>query len=362
MRDTGADVIKIAVQVHRLSDCVRLLDLAPALGPFGGKVLIGMGEHGTVTRVLARRFGSAWTYAGDMGQIGQVSAGLLVEQYRFRALSESTHIYGLTGAPIGHSVSPAMHNAAIRAAGLDAVYLPLPAADPDDFMTFARALGVEGASVTIPFKVSLADRVDEMDATARDVGAINTVGVVNGRWMGRNTDVTGFLRPLEDRGVALSGLRGSILGAGGSARAVAIGLRSKGLAVQVHARSRDRAEAVASDVGGRVGPWPPEEGSWDLLVNCTPIGMHPRVDETPLPARLLTGRLVYDLVYNPQVTRLLREAEEAGCQTIGGLDMLVAQAGEQFHWWTGVQPQAGVMRAAALERLSEFATDENHVI
>jgi 3-dehydroquinate dehydratase / shikimate dehydrogenase len=362
MRETGAEVVKIAVRVHRLSDCLRLLDLAACPGPPGGRVLIAMGEQGIVTRVLARRFGSAWTYAGDLGQIGQVSAARLVDQYRFRSLSASTHVYGLTGSPIGHSVSPAMHNAAIRAAGLDAVYLPFPAADPDDFVTFARALGVEGVSVTIPFKVSLAERVDDLDATARRVGAINTVRVVNGRWSGRNTDVAGFLRPLQDRGVALSGLRGSILGAGGSARAVAIALASKGLAVRVHARSRERAEAVATGVGGHVGPWPPAEGSWDLLVNCTPVGMHPRVDETPVPARLLTGRLVYDLVYNPQVTRLLRDAAEAGCETIGGLDMLVAQAGEQFHWWTGIQPEAGVMRAAALDRLSEFATDENHVV
>jgi shikimate 5-dehydrogenase len=112
-------------------------------------------------------------------------------------------------------------------------------------------------------------------------------------------------------------------------------------------------------VSGDAGPWPPEPGSWDLLVNCTPIGMHPDPDRTPVEAGALTGRLVYDLVYNPKTTRLLREAKAAGCQTIGGLEMLVAQAHEQFQWWTDVRPPAGVMRAAAERRLAEFATDEH---
>ena len=111
-----------------------------------------------------------------------------------------------------------------------------------------------------------------------------------------------------------------------------------------------------------VGPYPPERGSWDLLVNCTPVGMYPHVDETPVDAADLTGRYVYDLVYNPTGTRLLRDAARAGCQTIGGLEMLVAQAQEQFYWWTGVRPPAGVMREAALKRLAEFMGDENYVI
>ena len=111
-----------------------------------------------------------------------------------------------------------------------------------------------------------------------------------------------------------------------------------------------------------LGPWPPDPGSWDLLINCTPVGMYPHVDQTPIPAEHLTGQYVYDLVYNPSVTRLLREAAANGCQTIGGLDMLVAQAREQFQWWTGTKPPAGVMREAALERLAECARDENHLV
>jgi shikimate 5-dehydrogenase len=132
--------------------------------------------------------------------------------------------------------------------------------------------------------------------------------------------------------------------------------------VRVHGRNREQAERVARIAGGEVGPYPPERGSWDLLVNCTPVGMYPHVDDTPVAAGHLTGRYVYDLVYNPTHTRLLREAGEAGCETIGGLEMLVAQAHEQFRWWTGMRPPAGVMHAAAMKRLVEFEPDENHVV
>ena len=361
MRATGAEVIKIAGTAHSLRDCVRLLDFGATHGNQGRMVLIAMGERGLASRVLAGRFGSAWTYAGAISSVGQVAAATMLEEYRFRSMTESTAVYGVVGSPVAHCVSPAMHNAAFRAAGLDAVYLPLRAADADDFHTFARAVGLKGASVTIPFKVALGERVDEACAVARRIGAINTIRIVNGRWLGGNTDVNGFLRPLQDRNVPLRGMRAAILGAGGGARAVAIALASSGADVRVHARDRARAEQIATIVSAEAGPWPPEPGTWDLLVNCTPIGMYPDLDRTPVEADALTGRLVYDLVYNPKTTRLLLEAGVAGCQTIGGLEMLVAQAHEQFQWWTDVRPAAGVMRAAAERRLAEFSTDEHDV-
>jgi 3-dehydroquinate dehydratase/shikimate dehydrogenase len=360
MRATGAEIVKLAVMTTRLTDCLPLLDLGAQIGR-GGAVLIGMGECGLATRVLARKFGSRWTYAGLERQVGQLTPGELLGSYRFRSVTESTGIYGLVGSPLTHSASPAMHNAAFSAAGLDAVYLPFPAADADDFVTFGRALGVRGASVTIPFKVALRDRVDEADAVARRIGAINTIREIEGRWIGGNTDAAAFLRPLRDR-VPLAGARVAVLGAGGSARAVVAALAGSEARVSVHARSRARAEEVAMTASVAVGPLPPEPGSWDLLVNCTPVGMFPNVDATPVEAAALTGRYVYDLIYNPPTTRLLREAAAAGCQTIGGLEMLVAQALEQFEWWTGVKPPAGVMREAALKRLAEFMRNENHVV
>jgi len=361
MRSTGAEIIKIAATLKSLSDCLPLLDLARESRGKGSLILIGMGPFGVSTRVLAERFGSPWTYAGALGDIGQLSAESLLKDYHFRDISETTEIYGIAGGSVHHSVSPAMHNAAFRAGRVDAVYLPLPAVDAADFVRFARALPINGASVTIPFKVSMFDHVDEADPVARRIGAINTIRVDNGRWLGGNTDASGFLAPLKER-VDLTRLRASVLGAGGAARAVIVALASSGCPVRLHARNRRQVEEAAALTPVAVGPWPPEPDSWDLLINCTPIGMHPDVDETPVPASQLTGRYVYDLVYNPSVTRLLREAAARGCQTIGGLDMLVAQAREQFQWWVGMKPLTGVMRDAALKRLTEFARHENHVV
>ena len=361
MRATGAEVIKIAAGTASLSDCIPLLDLGAQSGRQGGLVLIGMGQFGFATRVLAGRFGSAWTYAGPIDEIGQVSAHTLLKDFHFHSLTDTTGIYGVAAGSVAHSISPAMHNAAFRAARIDAVYLPLPAASAADFGAFGRAIGIAGASVTIPFKVALFELVDEVYAVARRIGAINTIRVVDGRWIGGNTDASGFLEPLKKR-VDLPGKRVAVLGAGGAARAVLVALGSGGASVRVHARNRGQAAEVAVITSAETGGWPPERGSWDILVNCTPIGMCPNVDETPVPADRLTGKYVYDLVYNPTMTRLLREAAQAGCQTIGGLEMLVAQAREQFEWWTGTKPAPGVMREAALKRLAEFTRDETYII
>lgn len=362
MRATGAAVVKIAVKANRLSDCLTLLDLRRTFGGNERSVLIAMGEAGLSTRILAQRFRSAWTYAGGVLDVGQVSARKLLDHFRFRSIDDSTSVYGLVGLPVAHSVSPAMHNAAFAATGLNAVYLPLPAADVDDFVAFARGFGVQGASITIPYKVALMAHVRHLDPIAQQVGALNTLKMEGEVWSGRNTDVAGFLQPVRDRHLSLSGRRAAILGAGGSARAVAVALASEGAQVTVHARDVAKAASVAALVGGRAGTLPPPAGSWDVLVNCTPIGMHPRMDQSPIPASALSRGLVYDLIYNPAVTRLLRDAATSGADTVGGLDMLVAQAREQFEWWTGTQPSAGVMRAAASRRLSEFNTDEDHLV
>ncbi len=157
MRATGAEVIKIAGTANSLSDCVRLLDIGTTQGKQGGMVLIAMGEQGLASRVLAGRFESSWTYAGALSSVGQLGAATMLEEYRFRSVTETTDVYGVVGSPVAHSVSPAMHNAAFRAARLDAVYLPLRAADAGDFDAFARAIGLKGASVTIPFKVALCE-------------------------------------------------------------------------------------------------------------------------------------------------------------------------------------------------------------
>jgi shikimate dehydrogenase len=243
-----------------------------------------------------------------------------------------------------------MHNAAFRAAGVDAVYLPLVASSADDFTIFATALGVQGVSITIPYKVDMFERADNVDDVGTKVGAVNTYRRNGLRWEARNTDVSGFLAPLAGR-LNLQGARAAILGTGGAARAVAVALASAGSAITVYGRNRGRAKNVAALCGGDAAAFPVAPASWDLLVNTTPVGMFPNVDETPFEGAF-DGRVVYDLVYNPMDTRLLKEAAAAGCGVIGGLDMLVAQAEDQSEWWLGKRPPAGLMREAALRAVS----------
>jgi 3-dehydroquinate dehydratase / shikimate dehydrogenase len=354
MQATGVEVVKLGVKTARLADCVTLLEVSARACRRGRLVVIGMGDHGLITRALPSRFHGEWTYAGALASIGQLRADALIREFRFREIDSGTSIYGVVGSPVAHSVSPSMHNAAFRESRIDAVYLPLPAVDVDDFVTFARAFGLKGASITTPYKVALFHRVDATSDLAMRIGAINTLRTDGVRWLGDNSDVSGFLEALRSRS-ALAGIRAAVLGAGGAARSVSIGLAERGAHVTVHARNAERAQEVAALVSGDIGPWPPGRGSWDLLVNCTPIGMHPHVADSPVPAEQLRRGIVYDLVYNPPMTRLLREADAAGCQTIGGLEMLVGQAQQQFEWWTGVRPPAHTMRAAAIRKLQEFA-------
>jgi shikimate dehydrogenase len=189
-----------------------------------------------------------------------------------------------------------------------------------------------------------------MDEFSRRAGAVNTYRRDGLRWIGRNTDVSGFLKPLAGR-LELRGARAAVLGAGGAARAAAVALHSAGAAVTVYGRNRGRAKDVAALADGTAAGFPVTAHSWDLLVNTTPVGMYPDVDDTPFEGEF-DGRIVYDLVYNPMETRLLREAARAGCGTIGGLDMLVAQAEDQSEWWVGRRPDAGLMKEAALAALA----------
>ncbi len=348
MRATGAEVVKVAAMARRLTDCLLLKQVASHSG--SSTVVIGMGEAGLATRILPSRFGSCWSYTGDGAAPGQIPAVQMIEQFSFRSIAERTALYGVVGRPVAHSLSPVLHNAAFRATRLDAVYLPLAAADFNDFRRFAEEMRLEGASVTAPFKADAFECAHESDPVARRVGAVNTLQRRGDHWIGCNTDVEGFLAPLA-AAIPLRGARASVMGAGGSARAVCEALASAGARVTVCARRTAQARALAQLTNATVGGWPPIPGSWDLLVNTTPIGTSPALDDTLLPDGPFTGQLVYDLVYNPPETRLLRDARAAGCRTIGGLDMLIAQAQRQFEWWTGLRVPERVMRGAALDAL-----------
>lgn len=343
LRSTGAEVVKIAIHATSLADTLPLFDLATRdTSDMDGQrhVLIAMGPRGAHTRVLAARLRNCWTYAGDGVAPGQIPLETLLGEFRIRRFTPGTSLYAVAGSPVTHSLSPAMHNAGFEAAGIDAGYIALDPLDAADFATFARALGIKGASITAPFKVSMMDHTDEIDALARQVGAINTLSMRNGRWFGSNTDVAGFLAPLAGR-MHLRGTRAAVLGAGGAARAVAVALASEGARVQICARRRDQAEAIARMAGVSAGSFPPPPGSWDVLVNATAS-----TDESPMAGVRLDGEIVFDLVYSPAETPLIRQARDAGCWTIGGIEMLIAQAERQFETWTGAPPRPGLFREA----------------
>ena len=358
MRSYGAAVIKIAVMPQALRDTLPLRTIARD----GDAVVVGMGDAGVPTRLLAARFGSRWSYAGNGVAPGQIPAERMLSQFRFHDIGPATRVFGVVSSTAMQSFSPVMHNAAFAAAGIDAVYVPLQTAEFGDFDEFAAALGIEGVSVTIPFKGDALRAASDADDLTRQVGAANTLRRhKDDAWEATNTDVAGFLAPLEQAfGRPLAGARAAVLGGGGSARAVVVALLSRGARVTLHTRRREQAEAVTESLrmgppeGGHyaapeIGDWPIRDG-WDLLVNCTPLGSPTMRDESPLPGGPFGGRLVYDLTYGAGESRLIREAREAGCQTLDGLPMLIAQAERQFEWWTGRPPQPRVMLNAIAQQ------------
>ena len=342
LRGQGAEVAKLAAMTERIADLRTLLQ---AVRPGKSSVLIGMGAGGAATRVLASRYGSRWTYAGDAIAPGQMTASRLIDEFRFRRIRPDAAIYGVLGRPVTRSLSPVMHNAGFAALGLNAVYVPFETRDLEDLRTFASEIGLRGLSVTIPFKQEVMALVDEVTPAADTAGAVNTIAIRQGRWFGSNTDADGFIEPLRARGLDLRGLRAVILGAGGSARGVGLALAREGAQVAISARRQDVAESVARDLGAQTTSWPPPAKSWDLLVNATPVGSR-AVPGAPFDGPF-DGRLVYDLVYEPDPTDLMQRAAAQGVETIGGLAMLVAQAERQFEIWTGQRPPAGLFAEAA---------------
>ena len=349
MAALNPDVLKVAITVSRLAGCGRLAGIARR---HAGRrmVLIAMGESGLATRILPGRFGSCWTYAGDGVAPGQIDIARLLGEFRFRRIGPHTELYGIAGRPVAHSLSPAMHNAAFEQLGLDAAYVPIAAADIDDLFEGVRVLGVAGLSVTAPFKVGVMTGLASLDPDARETGAVNTLVRDGGGWRGHNTDLEGFLAGCA--GLDLDGQRIAVLGTGGAARAVALAARRSGAAVICYGRDLAKAEALSAAFGVGAGRRPVPPGSWDVLVNATPIGMHPDTDQSPFPESDYGGGVAYDLVYNPPRTRFLRDASASGCRTIGGLEMLVAQARRQIELWTGLRPDPEPMRKAAESTLS----------
>lgn len=269
------------------------------------------------------------------------------------AINGKTQLYGILGNPVSHSLSPAMHNAALAACNINGVYLPFPAPDIAAAVTGIRGLGVQGASVTIPHKEDVITLLDNIDPVAAKIGAVNTVINREGVLTGLNTDWLGATRALEEE-IELSGTEVVLLGAGGSAKAIGFGLLEKGAHLVLCSRTESRGRALASELGC---PWvsltDSDKLSGDILINATSVGMVPHIENSPLPDGIVSRfRVVMDIVYAPMKTRLLREAEANGCTIINGLEMLLYQGVAQFELWTGKAAPVSVMREALKKALA----------
>ncbi len=289
---------------------------------------------------------------------------------QLRAIRGDTRVVGVFGWPVEHSLSPAMHNAAFNALGLPYLYIPFPVR-PEDIGPAIRSLnvlGVIGVNLTIPHKESVLPFLDSVTTEAKNVGAVNTVHCVDGKLLGDNTDGRGFIKPLEELGFESAGKRVLVLGAGGAARSVVFRLATEGAHVTITNRTRERAEKLAADViktginSDSIAVVDAEDNpslyeaarNSNLIVHTTRIGMYPENDAMPSIEidALHSDMIVYDLIYNPIKTKLLKAAEMKGCRTISGVKMLVTQGAAAFERWTGIWPPVDIMETAVVQSLN----------
>jgi 3-dehydroquinate dehydratase / shikimate dehydrogenase len=372
------DYVKIVSTAHSLTDSLKLLRWITERSGDAQVVGIAMGEAGIVSRVLSLRAGSAFTFAsapdGAETAPGQMTARTLKHLYRIEQLDQATRIYGVAGNPIAHSLSPLMQNSAFRRERINSVYLPLKTETVDDLLNLARHLPLSGISVTMPLKQQVLPYLANVDPLTARLGACNTIRTgADGKLYGFNTDVAGIVRPLEKR-MSLKGARALVLGAGGAARAAVCGLVEKGAEVAIWSRKEHSAHELAASACGAPNGRSSSPGwntgspgskssraslgtaktitrqqiaasEFDVLINATPCGMHGNAHPLPLESEEWHARLVFDLVYNPLDTPLLKIARARGIATIQGVEMFVHQGARQFELWTGKPaPEAEMLR------------------
>ncbi len=348
-------VAKVAVPVAAVDEAVVLVDLAMRHAP-ARFILVGLGPAGMLTRALAGEAGQEIQYAvGNR----ETAAGQLDLAAALRVKAKGSFVLGLLGHPLGHSLSPEIHEAALQALRLPGVYLPFDMAEASiqPFLAAAERLHVRGLNVTIPYKETAAALVDELDGDAEALEAVNTVVLHEGWAKGHNTDTFGFRMSLRSLGLRLGDRRALVVGAGGAAKAVTHVLVREGAKVSVASRTPSRAEALADAFDDPIDVLTLEEtatkGPWDLLVNATPAGTLGLEPGLPIPeATLARTAFVYDLVYNPPLTPLLAAAKRRGVRGTNGLEMLLQQAAKSFELWTGQAAPYETMRRAAEEAMA----------
>ena len=341
------DIAKAAVTPHSIHDVLMLFHVADELKDVP-KIIVGMGEWGVPLRILYARTGSFLTFACDGEPVapGQVSARDLKLLYRADRVDDRTAIYGVIGNPVLHTSSPAIHNPGFDAINYNAIYLPFLVDNIRHFFTLAEYLRMRGFSVTIPFKKDVLMYLGNITREVKQIGSCNTVVRVPGMWKGMNTDYYGFLRPIL-KDIEKGRIRNSlVIGAGGASQAIVWALRNMGVKVTILNRTLSRAESLAAvnlceyDTLDNARNY---EGQVDLIVQTTSVGLYPDFDANPIEGFRFTGReVVYDIIYKPKMTKLLKVAEEAGCTLHFGEEMLFEQGKLQFELFTGYHYPNGI--------------------
>ncbi|MDR3619181.1 MAG: shikimate dehydrogenase [Paludisphaera borealis] len=362
------DVVKIATLAHNFADAARVLKFgATSKRP---TIAIAMGEVGTFTRILGAKYGAPFTYAGFNPErvfaAGMLSFPSLKKDYFYDQIDAQTEVYGVVGDPIGHSLSPAIHNASFRQLGLNKVMAPflVPAGELETFYEDLEWVGIKGCSVTIPHKVDVIPLLQHKENSVERTGSCNTVALnEDGKWTGYNTDYRAAMDSIEavmgksedpEAPSPLLEKQVLILGAGGVARSMAFGVARRGANVTITNRHDERSTSLAEEVGCRAVTWSMRATSIaDVVINCTPVGMHPNVDDTPLPPSAFqrSSLVVFDTIYHPENTMMLKLARERGCTTLTGVDMFVRQAALQFKIYTGQEAPTDLMRSVLKRKL-----------
>jgi 3-dehydroquinate dehydratase/shikimate dehydrogenase len=368
MLKQDADVYKIAVLAQSPLDVARVLRLQKlARKP---TVAFCMGDIGQASRFLALKYGAPFIYAAFNKERG-IAPGLpsmeeFKTTYPVRSIDRETKVFGIAGDPVGHSLGPLLHNHMFQRLKVNAIYLPfrIPRGQFAEAAEEYEEIPVQGYSVTIPHKEAAAQLAREKELTVEMTGAANTlVRRDDGKFTAANTDYTAGVESLKaflaekahDGPVTqLSQLSCLLLGAGGVARAFAHSLHREGAQLTITSRTEDRTQRLAEEVKCRAVDWHARHNvAFDVLINCTPVGMHPNVDEAPVHFSVLKpGVIVFDTIYNPETTLLIREARSRGCDTITGVDMFVRQAAHQFELFVGQQPDRAIMRGIVRKALS----------
>jgi 3-dehydroquinate dehydratase/shikimate dehydrogenase len=356
------EFVKIVSTAKTLSDNVAMMRFLDRRRDEANLIGIVMGDQGTISRVLGLRAGSVFTFAAPQAGAetgpGQIDARTLREAWRIDQIDASTKVYGVAGNPVRHSLSPLMHNIGFRRETVNAVFLPLQTTRVNDLLTLVREVPLHGLAVTMPFKSEIIKHLAKTDALSEKIGACNTVvRSQDGKLYGFNTDVAAIVRPLERR-LPLNGAKILVLGAGGAGRAAVFGLTEKGAEVFVWNRTAETAKKLARQAKAKtIKREQIAKSSFDVIVNATPIGMRGVKPASLLEPKELNTRLVFDLVYNPIDTPLIRMAREKGLPVVTGVEMFVHQGARQFEIWTGKPAPEEEMLRVVVHALRQQAAE-----